>query len=570
MKTYAKKIFYSFIVFLVISCASTPKNNTAVPQEDKKDAAAQSLLIQTDSDGKADADTDTEPETAEDVTVPAVTDSDREKNTAADIEENNETVSDSTFTEQPPEKINEAELVNEGLFTAPFIPSSTESSVFLEPEVIDIIPEDIIKEPEVFAEFTPSQNEDNNKEDNNKADSSINDSVNNTLIEDKAVTETAEKGKSTPESKAETEKGISNAEVKAPEDVQVEPEEEKEETVHSVHNERIVPLKEQEPVPETRNNETEPAKETKQKQKKQAAATPEPQREKVSSRSVTIKKDQVLDVIYPGDNWVYLGEVKDSFLNYFGRVNEPGRTIFSFKPDKSGTTVLHFHKTDALTGKSADDYLSVIIENSLSKDGSTATAPLYAEIVTQKSGTASKNNYKPSEKKETKAEPHSEYSYVNEPEKAKTTGTKSQDTKTQASQSTPLSSAPAAKKEDIYIKENVEVEPEVQVTAETEDSNVQKSAVSETTLEKAKRLFNEKKYEESLELCQNYIGNANVQLDEAYYLLGQLYESDSSVKNIKNALSAYETVTKRYPLSKLWKKANQRSFYLKRFYIDIR
>ena len=92
----------------------------------------------------------------------------------------------------------------------------------------------------------------------------------------------------------------------------------------------------------------------------------------------------------------------------------------------------------------------------------------------------------------------------------------------------------------------------------------------EELLEKAKSLFDEKKYAESLESCLDFINGSNENLDEAYYLLGQIYEAESPVKNISNAIDAYTTVTKNFPLSKLWQKANQRSVYLKRFYIDIR
>ena len=53
-------------------------------------------------------------------------------------------------------------------------------------------------------------------------------------------------------------------------------------------------------------------------------------------------------------------------------------------------------------------------------------------------------------------------------------------------------------------------------------------------------------------------------------LEGLILEAKSSARNIKSAIGAYDTLIKNWPQSPYWRRANERSIYLKRFYIDIR
>ncbi|MCR5218303.1 hypothetical protein, partial [Treponema sp.] len=96
----------------------------------------------------------------------------------------------------------------------------------------------------------------------------------------------------------------------------------------------------------------------------------EPQ-EITASRSVSLQKNQYLEVIYPGSGWVYLGEKDDTeLMRYFGRKRNSGKTSFTLRARAEGTTLLHFYKNDPLTGRYLDDYLEIII---LSENGSNKT-----------------------------------------------------------------------------------------------------------------------------------------------------------------------------------------------------
>ena len=105
------------------------------------------------------------------------------------------------------------------------------------------------------------------------------------------------------------------------------------------------------------------------------------QKEIIPSREVTLKNNQYLDVVYPGSGWVYLGETDGgSKIRYFGRKLGNSDTSFSLRSREEGNTILHFYKTDALTGEYIDDYLSVIIKGKAT-DSTRILAPSYSEVV---------------------------------------------------------------------------------------------------------------------------------------------------------------------------------------------
>ncbi|MBR6912415.1 MAG: hypothetical protein IKN34_01210, partial [Treponema sp.] len=107
--------------------------------------------------------------------------------------------------------------------------------------------------------------------------------------------------------------------------------------------------------------------------------------------------------------------------------------------------------------------------------------------------------------------------------------------------------------------------------AETKQSEQKKNdAESGNLFERAKKAYAEKRYSDALDLAQQYLEISVNDTDEVLYLLGQVWEAESSVKNIKFSINSYDALIKNYPMSNLWRKANQRLVYLKRFYVDIR
>lgn len=89
-------------------------------------------------------------------------------------------------------------------------------------------------------------------------------------------------------------------------------------------------------------------------------------------------------------------------------------------------------------------------------------------------------------------------------------------------------------------------------------------------LELAQKYYSEKKYQQAFSAISKFFDKATARLDEGLFLQGQILEEKSPVQNIKSAIESYDLVVNNYPSSSLWEKANKRSIFLKRFYINIR
>ncbi len=482
-------------------------------------------------------------------------------------------------------------------------PLEAESKIFAEPNVIDIS-----EEPEVFEE-----NQENSQNENQNPQS-----------EESGEIKTADENSKNSAESANADENKNFDETNDIMEETSEPIQDSNETGNE-NNGAETALKEDFEAENQKSGKNEDLSSS-EKQKNEEKTGQDSDSEKIApSRKVTIKRNQNLYVVYPGNGWIYIGEEKTpALLTYFGRMTDSSRTTFTLRSLDAGETFLHFYKNDALTGKSIDDYLLVTIEDKIANPDEKTLAPSYAEIVPPQfqkrqnkistendkadikndgieNTTADKNqNLKDNKTNALESEKlqngnSSEKSYIQNPRETREnqnfssndvktlvstpekqnpqknaassgSGNLYQNQKNDSQKSNPTikdENSSLSEKNENETQQNFVLEPEVQIADEETES-------VEELLEKAKSLFDEKKYAESLESCLDFINGSNENLDEAYYLLGQIYEAESPVKNIRNALDAYTAVTKNFPLSKLWQKANQRSVYLKRFYIDIR
>ncbi|MGN0728306.1 hypothetical protein [Treponema sp.] len=344
--------------------------------------------------------------------------------------------------------------------------------------------------------------------------------------------------KSLPEPNSETEKSEIIEEAKNTEVPQAVPEEIASEQSISVSAEpekKAEPLpppeKEIAPAPEIQISAPEekiipPQKEEADEKPLEAPEQPE-KPPVVPSRSVSIKNSQYLDIVYPGKGWIYLGEEDGkNLMRYFGRKIGEKNTSFSLRSRSEGTTVLHFYKNDALTGSPIDDYLEVEIKGTgFSNDR--VTAPDYAEAVP----------------------PHVKSS--------------AQEILPAVAAAKEITKAPETREKEIPSTEEPEI-PDVQNEKEVENIS------SEEMLKKARQCFSEGKYKEALHYADAYMQEAGTGIDEALFLKAQIFESASAERNIKSALDSYESIVRRYPQSRHWKKASERATYLKKFYFNIR
>ena len=277
----------------------------------------------------------------------------------------------------------------------------------------------------------------------------------------------------------------------------------------------------------------------------------EEEEEILPSRSVTLKKGETLVITYPGNGWIYMGSTSE-YNNLASRGRKLGTTDtkYTLLAKEAGTQIHHFYKVDNLTGQYIDDYIEVIV---LEKKGSSSTvvnAPDYSDVVPKKPETPAKATPKASTK-----------------------------TSTESVQET----SPAKKEEPAQVEkkpeEKVETKAEKQTSSTTDESEDSVIVIGEEEAEetfdieplikKTRSLMTAKDYDSAYPLLIQYLEFSTDNRDEALYLLGQILESNSKYRDIKQAVETYQTLCDSYPASQYWENANKRIVYLKRFYINI-
>jgi len=319
---------------------------------------------------------------------------------------------------------------------------------------------------------------------------------------------------------------------------------------------KSVPAKKTEqPKPAAAKTSSEQEKDTEPAAEKKPAIMP--------SRSVTLKKNQYLDITYPGSGWIYLGEAaprseadtvsatENIHFAFFGRNLGKENTVFTLRARTPGTVLLHFYKNDTLTGRYIDDYLEAVITDETAASAEHIAAPLYADSIPVKPARIRNSTADTSAYSDTPAavstvpSVSSPSAGIQQPAQQSTVSTQNTSGMQDAS-----STLQPSKTADT-------------VTADTAAMS------SDDILAAAQKAYDAKQYVQSYTLLNSFFDKAASRIDEGLYLLGQTLEKKSSVQNIKNAIQAYDTLTKDWPGSTLWQKASERSIYLKRFYINI-
>lgn len=288
------------------------------------------------------------------------------------------------------------------------------------------------------------------------------------------------------------------------------------------------------------------------------------------SRSVSLNKGETLVITYPGSGWIYMGSTSE-YNNLASRGRKLGTTDtkYTLLAKEAGTQIHHFYKVDNLTGEYIDDYIEVTVLEKKGNSSTVVNAPDYSQVVPKKPETPAKATPKqaPVQKEETTEQTAvpTDTKTTNDTKAAASTTTAKTSTTSSSTATTAKTNAKAsAPKEDEVIE--VETEDAVIVIDEEE---TEETVNLEPLLEKARTGISSKKYDDAYTALTQYLEFSTDDRDEALYLLGQLLESDSQYKNIKQAVETYQTLCDSYPASKYWDQANKRIVYLKRFYINI-
>ena len=286
---------------------------------------------------------------------------------------------------------------------------------------------------------------------------------------------------------------------------------------------------------------------------------PDESKEEKATRSVKLYTGQRLEVVYPGEGWVYLGESSaQKGIKYQQRKLQSGTSIFHFGAVDEGSYILNFSHFDVFSDNFISDSIAVHVEKAKTKLSNTVKAPDYKGAV---------NTAKELEKKESLIDKKNKIGHENESKK----DIESSKSAAGAMSGTPLkaeSSSSAKKNENSTVYDSPDI---LTVTEKSESKTAGKDLKSAAeVLDMIRGYISEGNAANALNSAEEFFKNYSVNLDEALFLRGQAYELNGPNKNVKKALEAYQTLTKAYPESKFWDKADARIRYIKKFYIDIK
>jgi hypothetical protein len=267
----------------------------------------------------------------------------------------------------------------------------------------------------------------------------------------------------------------------------------------------------------------------------------------VFSRTVRAAVGQIIEIPFRGTGWVFLGETSSQKgITYDSRRLDTDGQSFIFHTEESGTYILKFYKEDYIRDYILNDHVQVIIEE----------AP-------EPSGTGWFN-------------PPSDWSrVVAEPRWPLESGsTQIPDNTTQESPTENILPENAASISDEGIVPVTSVQAPSEDIPETPDDEfsviMPENAAPEDYLKKAREEFDADRIMQALSILEQFKQRYPSGSDEVFWLLGQIYEANSPIRDIRTSLDYYRRLTDEYPQSMRYAAARARIAYLERYYLNIR
>jgi len=305
----------------------------------------------------------------------------------------------------------------------------------------------------------------------------------------------------------------------------------------------------------------------------------EPEEQIVFSRVVRLTVGQMLEIPFRGTGWVYLGEMGNRRgLSYDSRRldTQGGNTLgqsFVFRAEIAGTYILKFYRQDFIQDYIINDYVQVIVSDaddfgrgrpSSAIDRGRVIAEPRWPVVPETAGSTSETV---------------------PPATEATAGTQRPDTAQVAAPTSPAisDSAPATaapSQTGALIPANATPSATSAGQAGASDSlspgtSAERAGASDGSppdeyVRQAKQEFDAGHVEQALAILDQMKQRYPPGTDEAWWLLGQLYEANSSARDIKQSLECYRTLVNEFPQSNRVDDARRRIAYLERYYLNIR
>ena len=551
---YFFNILFILNIFVIISCASTPKQEE-LPEEKVLDVLNDSNEVENTQNDTLAEDINSEIADDKEIENTEIKTSELDINTE---EENGISSNETSLNEYSSleEKIEEDIL--------PELPPLEEEQ--LETQIDNDISTPSIQEEPQIQQTNNKELEDNNSEQNFATDNSTTEKTNNETNKSD-TTESTESSVSAPTSELED-----NSNDKTVENTQTTIIQDETNETANADNENISNEDTNEDFQNTANSQLEETNQIEESLEDDTTENEIVNKKIKPSRSMTIKKNQYIDITYPGTGWIYLGQ-KDNKkdFTFFGRKLGGKDTSFTLRAKNPGTYLLHFYKNDPLTNSYIDDYLEVIVENKETSSTEHILAPNYATIVPPKVTITAET------RKENKKQNINKTVDENKNKQQKTQEEQIQNSVTKkqidSSVKTVIQTQDAENTNEIPETSNtqniIETKQEENNTQNKPNQNLDKLKESEL-LALAKKQFANKEHSNALFTLEKFFEKAVSKIDEGLFLQGQILESKSDVQNIKGAIDSYELIVKSYPASAYWTQANKRTIFLKRFYINIR
>ena len=562
---YFFNILFILNIFVIISCASTPKQEE-LPEEKVLDVLNDSNKVEnTQNDTLAE---DVNSEVADDkeienteIKVPEQNINTEQDSQQINTEQDNDISSNETSLN---EYSSLEEKIEEDIL--PELPELPPLEEKIETEIDKDISTPTIQEEPQIQQTNNKELEDNNSEQNFATDNSTTEDSN--IETNKSdTTESTESSVSTPTSELED-----NSNDKTVENTQATIIQDETNETANADNENINTEQTNEDFQNTANSQLEETNQIEESLEDDTTENEIVNKKIKPSRSMTIKKNQYIDITYPGTGWIYLGQ-KDNKkdFTFFGRKLGGKDTSFTLRAKNPGTYLLHFYKNDPLTNSYIDDYLEVIVENKETSSTEHILAPNYATIVPPKVTITAET------RKENKKQNINKTVDENKNKQQKTQEEQTQNVASKkpidSSVKTVIQTQDAENTNEIPETSNtqniIETKQEENNTQNKPNQNLDKLKESEL-LALAKKQFTNKEHSNALFTLEKFFEKAVSKIDEGLFLQGQILESKSDVQNIKGAIDSYELIVKSYPASAYWTQANKRTIFLKRFYINIR
>jgi hypothetical protein len=260
---------------------------------------------------------------------------------------------------------------------------------------------------------------------------------------------------------------------------------------------------------------------------------------------------QLVEIPFRGAGWVYLGEISSrQGLAYNSRRLDPEGQSFMFRCEKPGTYILKFYKQDFIKDYILNDYVQVIVGEAPESAGIGLFNPPI-----DRGRVIAEPRWPPldREREELSRESPQETGRagVEEPAAAPLPGTSAPEGEGALPPETPGGLVPES---------GGEAPPRADMPEDSRPGDYVRRALEE---------YNAGHIAQALAVMDGFRQRFPEGTDEAWWLLGQLLEANSPVRDIRLALEYYRRLIREFPQSRRIPAAQRRIAYLERFYINI-